>query len=123
VNGRALAVMACLAGCGTAAHRTEPVGRLDAEYLRGGFGGRAREVAATQLYRQVLARSLGTRCRMFPSDSQLYDVRAARCGATTAAALGIARLYLEIAAGPQLLPALIAEGRVRWLDLPRDCAP
>src|SRR4051812_8784865 len=44
---------------------------------------------------------------MFPTDSQLYDRRADRCGATAAAALGIARLYLEIAPSPLVLPSLL----------------
>jgi hypothetical protein len=122
MRGAALA-LALVAGCGVGAHRTGPVARLDAEYLRGGFTARPPEVTATRLYRGVLARSLGTRCRMFPGDSEVYDRRAARCGATAAAVLGIARLYLEVAAGADLAPVLVAEGRVRWVDLPDDCRP
>jgi putative component of membrane protein insertase Oxa1/YidC/SpoIIIJ protein YidD len=115
--------MVSAAACASAPHRTLPLSRLDAEYARGTLATGAPPVAATQLYRGVLARSLGTRCRMFPGDSEVYDRRAARCGATAAAVLGIARLYLEVAAGADLAPVLVAEGRVRWVDLPDDCRP
>lgn len=112
-------------GCGTAMHRTRPLPNLEAEYMAGRPGRGATPVVATRLYRSVLARSLGARCRMFPSDSQLFDRRAANCGAATAAMLGIARLYLETAASADILPSMVSDGRVRWLDLPRfeDCRP
>lgn len=120
-----LALALTFAGCGVSRHRTAPLSRLDAEYLRGGLGGGGRPVAATRLYRDVIARSLGSRCQMFPTDSQLFDRRAARCGATVAAALGIARVLLEMAGDPSVMPALAAEGRLRWIDLPPpgDCRP
>jgi hypothetical protein len=113
------------AACGASPHRTRALSRLDAEYLRGGFTGADRPVAATTLYRGVMARSLGSRCKMYPTDSQLFDRRAAACGATAAAALGIARVLLEVAGDPQILPSLVAEGRLRWVDLPArgDCRP
>jgi len=112
-----------LAACGTG-QRLQPASRLDAEYLTGGLTRRPPAGAATSLYRQVLARSLGSRCQMFPTDSQAFDRRAESCGATAAALLGVSRLYLEVAAGSGLLPALLAEGRVRWVDVPsRACSP
>jgi hypothetical protein len=117
--------MVSAAACASAPHRTLPLSRLDAEYARGTLATGAPPVAATQLYRGVLARSLGARCQMFPTDSQLFDRRARDCGATSAAAMGIARVFLEVAASPLVLPSLLAEGRVRWLDLPPpgDCRP
>jgi hypothetical protein len=120
--------VALLAGasCAGSVHRTRPLSRLDAEYLRGRVTTRAAPVAATHLYREVLARSLGARCQMFPTDSQLFDRRAEGCrSAAVAAVFGIARLYLETAANPALMPSLLAEGRVRWLDLPprEACGP
>ena len=82
-------------------------------------------VVATAIYRDVLAKSLFARCRMMPTDSQIFDHRARRCGSLTAAVLGVARLYLEASATPRFLHPLTLEGRLRWLDLPgRDgCWP
>jgi hypothetical protein len=112
-----------LGACGTAP-RLQPTSRLDAEYLSGGLGSRPPAVTATSAYREVLARGLGSRCQMFPTDSQAFDQRARRCGATAAAVVGIARLYLEVAGDPRILPALLADGRIRWVDLPgRGCGP
>ena len=118
-------VAAAGAGCAAGPHRTRPLSRLDAAYLSGELTRRAPPTAATRLYRGGLARSLGARCRMFPTDSQLFDRRAADCGAATAAVLGVARLFLESAASAQLMTALVADGRLRWVDLPRtnDCWP
>jgi len=115
-----------VSGCSSAVHRTRPLSRLEAVYLTGGLTtSGAPPVAATRLYRDVLGKTLGSRCKMFPTDSQLFDRRAARCGAAAAALLGISRLYLETAAWDDVLPSLVADGRVRWLDLPRreDCRP
>jgi hypothetical protein len=112
-----------LAACATAP-RLQPSSRLDAEFLAGGLTGRAPATTATSAYREVLGRGLGSRCQMFPSDSQAFDQRARRCGATLAAVMGVARLYLEVAGSPEHLPALLAGGRVRWVDLPgRTCGP
>jgi hypothetical protein len=62
---------------------------------------------------------------MFPTDSHLYDERAKACGAVPAAALGVARLLLEVAASAQFLEPVVAEGRARWRDqpAPESCAP
>ena len=79
----------------------------------------------TDVYRGLLARSLYSRCKMFPSDSQVFDLRAPACGSLGAAVLGMARLFLEEEASPKILPVTFADGRIRWWDLPRrgDCAP
>ena len=124
VLGLALSLTAGLA-CSAAVHRTRTVSALDAEYLSGRSSAGGANAAATRLYRQVLSRSLGSRCQMFPTDSQLFDRRARDCGAATAAILGIARLFLETEATPEVLPSLVAQGRLRWLDLPPagSCGP
>jgi hypothetical protein len=100
------------------------IGALEANAL---VYGRPRPAAetSTRTYRALARNALGSRCRMFPSDSELYDRRARRCGAATAAVLGVSRLLLEVAAGPDLLHPVLIDGRVRWLDLPPDegCPP
>ena len=100
------------------------VGGVDARYMT--TRGRATSVAlATGVYRNVLSRSLYSRCRMFPSDSELFDRRARTCGATVGAVLGASRLLLETEASPEILPVTFADGRLRWFDngAPTACAP
>jgi hypothetical protein len=130
------ALVAGLVGMGAScasAPRPRPLGALEARYVlarqqrepRGTTAAPRRWQTATAAYRAVLAPSLGSRCRMFPSDSVLFDARAARCGAATATLLGVSRLLLEAEGSPRFLPALVVEQRLRWLDLPRSgsCAP
>jgi hypothetical protein len=121
--GAPLAALAL--ACTPAVHRTRPLPALEARYAAGILEGAPATATATRAYRGILARSLAARCRMLPSDSELFDRRARRCGATTAAVLGIARVMLEVEAAPEVLPSLVAGGRVRWLDLPaaEDCGP
>jgi hypothetical protein len=109
-------MMAVALSC-AAPRRTRNLGALEAQYL---LHRREHERAQTSTlaYRTILARSLSSQCRMFPSDSQLYDLRAADCGAAPAAVMGISRLLLEVSATPRFLPGLIVDRRVRWFDLP-----
>jgi len=129
----ALYLTAAAASC-TGPRRTSSLGAIEARYLflRGQEQERApgqptkRPETSTLVYRNILAESLFSRCRMFPSDSELYDLRAAGCGAAPAAVMGISRLLLEVAASSRVLPSLIVDRRVRWLDLPPGgdpCAP
>ena len=87
--------------------------------------GEGRRVVATAVYRDLLARSLFGRCKMVPTDSQIFDVRARRCGALAAAVMGVSRLFLEASATPRFLAPLTLDGRLRWWDVPgRDpCSP
>ena len=100
------------------------MGGLEARY-RLAVRGVASPAAATRVYRSFLARSLFSRCRMLPSDSRLFDLRAADCGAAVATYLGAARLYLEVAADPRFLRPAVHDGRLAWFDLasPGSCAP
>jgi hypothetical protein len=131
-----LATLACGGiGCGgrIGGAASRPMGALEARWRLRDHGGAARRsretskrsVAATRIYRNVLSLSLGSKCRMVPSDSRLYDLRARRCGGLLAAYLGIARLLLEVEASPRVLRPTLYGGRVGWFDLPRTgpCAP
>lgn len=122
--GSALLALAGTA-CATGGHRTGSMGGLDAQTVvtasrRGAPG------VSTAIYRDLVARTLYSRCQMYPSDSELYDRRARACGATSAAVLGAARLLLEVEASPEVLPVTFADGRLRWLDAPlpsHACTP
>ena len=122
--GGAVAIM--LAGaCTPGVHRLHSIGGLDARAVAKLVRPDALAVP-TGVYRGLVARSLYSRCQMFPSDSELFDRRARMCGATSAAVLGVARLFLEVEASPDVLPVTFADRRLRWLDLPPasdTCAP
>ncbi len=115
--------LALLSESCVAHHRSRSLGSLEARVVA---AHRIREAGvATALYRGGLSRSLYSRCKMFPSDSQAFDLRAASCGPLSLSVLAISRLLLEEEAGPEVLPITFAEGRLRWLDIPSagQCAP
>jgi hypothetical protein len=119
----AAVVLAC--GCGAPGGRTAaPMPALEARY-RVAARGPSGDTATTRLYRSVLSRGLYSRCRMWPSDSRLFDLRAPDCGALWTSVLGAARLLLEVGASPRVLRPVVVDGQVRWFDLPRagSCAP
>jgi hypothetical protein len=124
VFGLAAAALSASACTSMTAH-ARPVGALEARARidRNREASRAPETS-TRAYRALADRTLGTRCRMFPSDSEVYDVQARRCGAISAATKGVSRLLLEVAASDEFVSPVILGGRVRWLDPPDDaCAP
>src|SRR5436309_1033246 len=63
------------------------------------------------------ARSLFSRCKMVPSDSEMFDWRAARCGPIDTTVLAMARLLLERAAKPIFAAPIAIGGRIRWVDM------
>ena len=121
---RLLLAAVAVPACAASARRAELSNVTDARYVaaaRSAKGG----VVATRVYRELFARSLGSRCRMFPTDSQLFAMRARACGAGLATLFGFARLFLEVEASTALPAPFVADGRLRWLDLPvaGDCRP
>ena len=85
---------------------------------------RYRSVAATatptEIYHWVGSRSLAvtSRCKMAPTDSENFAIRAQHCGGLTAWYWGVARLFLEQANSSAFAPSLRLDGRRRWVDLP-----
>lgn len=109
-----------LAACAPPAPLRQPGNVLDARYRLARL--RPARTAATAVYRATA--NLGTRCHMWPSDSVAFDLRAARCGAVWAMALGVARLLLEETGDPRFGGVPVRDdGRLRWMDLPTGCLP
>jgi hypothetical protein len=78
---------------------------------------------ATELYRWAGQRSLAidSRCRMAPTDSEAFALRAERCGGLAAWYWGVSRLLLEQASSPQFARPIRLDGRLRWIDIPGGC--
>jgi hypothetical protein len=62
-----------------------------------------------------------SRCKMIPTDSQAFAVRAERCGGLKAWYWGVARLFLEQAHSSKFATAIRMDDRLRWIDLPGAC--
>jgi hypothetical protein len=115
---KTLWLLLVLAGaCSPPGIRTRPASVLEARYRLRHLS-RARVNTATWVYRNVVGRSLFSRCRMYPSDSEAFNLRAKACGPLRAVLLGTSRLLLEEAGHPTFMHPMTAEGRVRWLDIP-----
>ena len=73
-----------------------------------------------RIYRWFGARSssVTSRCKMIPTDSEMFAARAERCGGLRAWFWGISRVLLEQANSSRFAPTMRMDGRVRWLDLP-----
>lgn len=112
-----------LCACASGREVARPGSALEARWRLRQHGGP--RVVVTAVYRDLLSASLFARCKMVPTDSEMFDRRARRCGALQAAVLGISRLFLEAAATPRFLRPLREGGRLRWWDVPgRDpCSP
>jgi hypothetical protein len=124
VLGVVVAVVAVgLGACTSGREIPRPGSALEARWRMRRDGGR--RVVATAVYRDLLSMSLFARCKMVPTDSEMFDHRARRCGGLSAAVLGISRLFLEASATPRFLRPLRLDGRLRWWDVPDldPCSP
>lgn len=114
------------AGCLLRAPDTPPGSALEVMYRQRRAGDRAGDrpgslsspAVTTSAYRDVLAKSIFSRCRMVPSDSAMFDVLLKRCGVVRAVLRSSARLLLERAATPAYLRPVRLHGRLQWLDPP-----
>lgn len=112
--------LAAAAACGGSPPRGWHPAPL-AERYRAQNEPRPRAVVATSVYRDILGKTLFSRCKMWPHDSAAFDLLARRCGIVRATFRSAARLLLERAAHPAFLQPLIRDRQLRWLDEPRLC--
>jgi len=118
VLARGLMVLA-LAGC-LPPLSTAPTNVIDLRYRS------AAPTADTtiRIYRWIGSRSssVKSRCRMAPTDSEMFATRAQQCGGVTSVFWGVSRVLLEEARDPRFAVPLRLDGRLRWVDLPdRRC--
>lgn len=78
---------------------------------------------ATDVYQAIGARSLAlqSRCKMVPTDSEMFAARAHDCGGIRAWYWGLSRVLLERASSPRFMTPIFLDGRLRWMDLPEPC--
>jgi hypothetical protein len=62
-----------------------------------------------------------SRCKMVPTDSQAFAVRADTCGGLRAWFWGVSRLFLEQANSSHFAHSIELDDRRRWMDLPGPC--
>ncbi len=72
------------------------------------------------LYRWAGSRSgsVQSRCKMAPTDSEMFAIRSRDCGGVRSWYWGVARVFLEQGASSRFLPHVRVAGRWRWVDLP-----
>ena len=63
-----------------------------------------------------------SRCKMVPTDSQAFAIRAERCGGMRAWYWGVSRLLLEQANSSRFAHAIRLDDRLRWIDVPGPCS-
>jgi len=83
------------------------------------WGTRQPAVATTQIYRSLIAPTLGSKCRMWPNDSRYFDLVAPGCGPVRATVRAMARLLIERAASPRFLWPVTYRGQLVWFDVPQ----
>ena len=112
--------LALVAGC------LPPLARPVANVTDLRYRSRSAPSTTIQLYGWVGSRSssVGSRCKMIPTDSQMFAVRAQQCGGLAAWYWGVSRLLLEQASSSAFTAPMRLDDRWRWLDLPSDrCTP
>lgn len=113
------AVLLVMAACASTPARRPLQGSLEAAYRIDARTRATPSQAAVRVYRSAGA-GHGSRCRMAPSDSRAFELRAARCGAAWAAIVGVARLFTEVAADTTTHAPVVWQGRLRWFDVPDE---
>lgn len=76
---------------------------------------------ALGLYRQFLSRSMWSRCRWLPSDSNYFRRVRRSCGPAFAAFLSAARILAEPDSARLGKHVVVYGRRVRWIDLAPRC--
>jgi hypothetical protein len=109
-------VMIAAAGC-VPPHARAPSNVIDLRYRM-----RPASSSTIDLYRWTGSRSssVKSRCKMVPTDSEMFATRATKCGGLRAWFWGVARLLVEEANSPRFTQPLRVDGRLRWVDLPAD---
>jgi hypothetical protein len=111
-----LASATLLIGCAPP-HTRAPTNVIDLRYRM-----RPAADSIVDIYRWTGSRAAAarSRCKMVPTDSQVFAARAERCGGLRAWLWGIARLFVEEANSPRFTRPMRVDGRLRWVDLPAD---
>jgi len=91
--------------------------------LRYRLRGNPDSATATDIYRTIGARSLAvkSRCKMVPTDSEMFATRTQTCGGVRTWFWGISRVLLERAHSSKFMVPIELDGRMRWMDLAEPC--
>ncbi len=73
------------------------------------------------LYKEFLAKSMYSRCRWFPSDSQYLKIASEKCGNTKGTLLAFSRFMTEPDADKISAGLVNDHGHIRFLDFENTC--
>jgi putative component of membrane protein insertase Oxa1/YidC/SpoIIIJ protein YidD len=76
---------------------------------------------AVTVYRNVVAPTLSTQCKWYPSDSQFARGAQKRCGNLRGGVMAFSRFLYEEDASTMGYPFIINNNRIEFVDLPNEC--
>ncbi|HAR43738.1 MAG TPA: hypothetical protein DCS07_14075 [Bdellovibrionales bacterium] len=114
-------------GCAVTSKNVVPLhSTIDAQFryqqIKNSKNSRFGTSSGVTFYQRVLTRTLGSRCTLFPSDSQYTQSLANRCGHVVSTFRAMARFYFEPDAGFSGAPVLNLNGKIYFEDQPDDCS-
>ncbi len=82
---------------------------------------RMTETESVKIYRNIVARSLGTQCKLFPSDSRYADLAQSKCGRLQGGMMAFARFLNEEDMPRMGHPFIINNNHIEFVDFPNEC--
>jgi len=78
--------------------------------------------SGVSFYQNVLSRTLGSQCTLFPNDSRFTQINFRRCGSLRAAFKSMARFYMEPDAVTLGYESISDKEQIKFEDFPGECA-
>lgn len=96
---------------------------IDAQFklTRATWGAATHRQEVGVLYKNLLARSISSRCRWFPSDSQYMNIVSRKCGSARGTLFAFARFMTEADAFRLGDGAVNDHNHTRFVDFKDDC--
>lgn len=96
--------------------------RIDAQFKVGKLkGSLSSKQEVSFLYKNVLARSMASRCRWYPSDSQYMNIVSRKCGSLRGTLFAFSRFMTEADAYRISSGSVIENQQLHFVDFPSDC--
>lgn len=76
---------------------------------------------SVSIYRNVVAKTLSTHCRWFPSDSRYAQIAQNQCGGVKGGLMSFARFLAEEDATKMGYPVIVNQGHLESVDFAHEC--